>query len=56
MITAHPNGLVRFVVEMKNFIPRWLHFVPRFSTSQAHLEMWLAIIPQSFKIAKWVRS
>ncbi len=38
MITAiQSKGLVRFVVEMKNFIPRWLHFVPRFSTSQTHL-------------------
>lgn len=23
--------LVRFAIEMKNFIPRWLHFIPRFA-------------------------
>ena len=40
MITAiQSKGLVRFVVEMKNFIPRWLHFVPRFPQAKRTLEM-----------------
>jgi hypothetical protein len=31
MITAIQSRiLVRFAIEMKNFIPRWLHFIPRF--------------------------
>ena len=30
---------VRFVIEMKNFIPRWLPFVPRFPQAKRTLEM-----------------
>jgi hypothetical protein len=40
MITAiQSKGLVRLVIEMKNFIPRWLHFAPRFPQARRTLEM-----------------
>jgi hypothetical protein len=40
MITAiQIHGLMRFLIEMKNFIPRWLHFVPRFPQAKRNLEM-----------------
>jgi hypothetical protein len=40
MITAiQSKGLVRFVIEMKNFILRWLHFVLRFPQIKRTLKM-----------------
>jgi hypothetical protein len=40
MITAIQSKiLVRFAIEMKNFIPRWLHFIPRFPQIKCTLEM-----------------
>jgi len=40
MITAIQSRiLVRFAIEMKNFIPRWLHFIPRFPQIKRNLEM-----------------
>jgi hypothetical protein len=40
MITAIQSKiLVRFAIEMKNFIPRWLHFIPRFPQIKRTLEM-----------------
>jgi hypothetical protein len=40
MITAIQSRiLVRFAIEMKNFIPRWLHFIPRFPQIKRTLEM-----------------